>query len=101
MHYRLIVVCKGCCLERILACSDEDNDMDENTCPFCRLTCPSDEVIVEKDLKRASAGDAGAMYRVSNYYAFGERGVERDEEEGMKWLHRAAEAGHGRQHAMH
>ena len=44
-------------------------------------------------MKRAYAGHHHAMFRVGGYYFKGDKGLEQDKVEGIKWYHLAAEAG--------
>ena len=47
-------------------------------------------------MKRANAGNSESMNRVGSYYFFGQKGVQQDKAEGLRWCHRAVEAGSGR-----
>ena len=66
------------------------------TCPFCRSdTRVTGKSLLEKEMKRVNAGNGEAMYRVGNYYFKGQMTLRQDKAEGLKWYHRALEAGSG------
>ena len=46
-------------------------------------------------MKRANAGNARSMYFVGKHYFDGKLGLTQDKAEGLKWYHRALEAGSG------
>ena len=47
-------------------------------------------------MKLANTGNGEAMRRIGRYYFKGEMGLQQDKAEGLKWYHRAVEAGSGR-----
>ena len=59
------------------------------TCLFCRSDNElyDDQYALEQEMKRANNGNGEAMCRVG--------GLEQDKAEGLKWYHRAVEAGSG------
>ena len=68
-------------------------------CPFCRSSnmanYNNDKCKAKQEMKRANAGQSDSMCRVADYYFDGEMGFMRDKAEGLKWYHRASEAGSG------
>ena len=46
-------------------------------------------------MKRANAGGHKAMLHLGVHYFHGDRGLPQDKDEGLKWYHRAVEAGSG------
>ena len=65
--------------------------------PYCRSSTVigDEQYTLEKEMQRANAGNAEAMNLVGGYYIDGEMGLPLDTEEGLKWYHRALEAGSG------
>ena len=97
-------VCYGCVLSTGLVHSRNCREFDVKkvvekimTCPLCRTNHASydDKFRLEKEMKRANAGNGESMNRVGEYYFNGERGLQQDKAEGLKWYHRAVEAGSG------
>ena len=97
-------VCYGCVLSTGLVHSRNCREFDVKkvvekimTCPLCRTNHASydDKFRLEKEMKRANAGNGESMFRVGEYYFNGERGLQQDKAEGLKWYHRAVEAGSG------
>ena len=63
----------------MLLYDDQGNEVDNEKCPFCRTPWhASDEEIVEREKKRAEAGDAKAIYRIGCYYRDVEYGLPQD-----------------------
>ncbi len=93
------VICNGCIVSQIMAHID-DEEKGGKLCPFCREALPKrcgyDAVILEREMALANSGRGEAMYYIGEYYMNGEKGLEQDIAEGLKWLHRALEAGFGR-----
>ena len=54
-----------------------------------------DKSQLENEMKRANNGNGEAMHLVGNYYFHGKNGLQQDKAEGLKWYHRAVEAGDG------
>ena len=95
-------VCMGCMLSTGIVHGRDSGDTEKAfekfmTCPYCRSNTRvyDDKLTLEKEMKRASTGNGEAMYRVGNYYFHGKMGLRQDKVEGMKWYHRAVEAGSG------
>ena len=68
------------------------------SCPYCRADTLNydDNYALGQEMKRANDGDVVAMYHVGSYYFDGEvYGLHQDKAEGLKWYHRAVEAGSG------
>ena len=67
-------------------------------CPFCRTVDESDKQWeLEQEIKRANAGQPGAMRRIAGFHYFGHGKYypQKDKAEGWKWYMRAVEAGSG------
>ena len=95
-------VCVGCMISTCAAHARDGGDAqkavkESMTCPYCRSNAVNDDKFrLEKTTKLANAGHHEAMYRVGGYYFDGEMGLRQDKAEGLKWYHRAVEAGSGR-----
>ena len=101
--------CMGCVLSLIDAqikdCRDANTALSQtsrekaSTCPFCRSNTvvydDKAEATLEKLMKQANTGNGEAMGRVGDYYFHGKIGLQQDMAEGVKWFHRALEAGCG------
>ena len=67
-------------------------------CPVCRSNmhaCFDDKVEIKALMKRVDAGHHEAMRDIGTYYFKGEMGLRQDKAGGLKWYHRAVEAGSG------
>jgi len=68
-------------------------------CPFCREDNakydPDDYPAnyLKQVLKLANAGHAEAIYHLAVHHFDGEMGLRKDKTEGLRWYHRASEAG--------
>ena len=89
-------VCMGCMISTALVHRRDGGDAKTavekgTTCPYCRSSTASCDIKskLEKEMKRANAGNGESMYRVGNYYYMGEMGLQQDKAEGLKWYHRA------------
>ena len=70
-------------------------------CPFCRedgreSTPAKEEYELKRIMKQAETGEHDDMGRIGEYYFDGQMGLKQDKAEGLKWYHRAVEAGSGR-----
>ena len=95
-------VCVGCMMTTAQVHRRDGGDVKTaeekvTTCPFCRSSTAvyDDKLRLEKEMKRANAGNGESMYRVGNYYYMGEMGLQQDKAEGLKWYHRAVGEGSG------
>ena len=94
-------VCSGCMIgtaEAHAEGGDEEKAVEKiTTCPYCRskTTCYDDKFWLEKEMKRANAGDGESMHVIGGYYFDGEMGLQQDKAEGLQWYHRSMEAGSG------
>ena len=94
-------VCWGCMIgtaEAHAEGGDEEKAVEKiTTCPYCRskTTCYDDKFWLEKEMKRANAGDGESMHVIGGYYFDGEMGLKQDKAEGLQWYHRSMEAGSG------
>lgn len=90
------VICSGCIYDQVEADKKEGritiDTMRARICPFCRTEEINNNTI-EKDVKLAKAGNHNAIYRIGSYNFHGEKFLQQDKEEGIKWWRRAAEAG--------
>ena len=65
-------------------------------CTFCRtnnMKYESDKSRLEQNMKLVDSGNPYATFMVGHYYFNGEKGLQQDKVEGLKWYHRAVEAG--------
>ena len=86
------VICSGCIYAPLY--DHKGNKVDNQKCPFCRVTTPnSAEDAVKRNKKRVEAGDAKAMYNYALYYYIGEFGFQQDPTKTLEVWHRAAELG--------
>ena len=95
-------VCMGCVIGTAEAHRKDGGDVEKavekaTTCPYCRSDTASydDKSRLEQELKRANAGNPRSINYVGGYYFDGEMGLRQDKAEGLKWFHRAVEAGSG------
>ena len=95
-------VCMGCVVCVIQVQKRDGKEVEKafekaNTCPYCRSSTANDNDtdVLEKEMKRANAGDHKAMYHLGEYYFGGKMGLRQDKVEGLKWFHRAMVAGDG------
>ena len=65
------------------------------TCPLCRSNDDDDKAILNISIKRAEGGHHHTILRIGEYYFTGKWGLKQDKAEGLKWYHRALEAGSG------
>ena len=96
-------VCMGCIISTAKVHRRDGGDEETatekaTTCPYCRSDTANEDgkYVLEQEMKRASTGNGEAMDRVGEYYFDGEMGLQQDKDEGLKWYHRALEAGSGR-----
>ena len=96
-------VCMGCVISTGVAHARDGGDMEKAaekaiTCPYCRSNPASydDKSQLKALMKLANTGNGEAMRRIGRYYFKGEMGLQQDKAEGLKWYHRAVEAGSGR-----
>ena len=101
-------VCWGCILcvidTHIKDCRGEETAVSQAamekflTCAYCRSSTVNDDdkATLEKEMKRANAGNGETMCRVAGYYFDGEMGLRQDKTEALKWYHRAVDVGEGR-----
>ena len=95
-------VCIGCIISAALVYKRDGGDTKTavekgTTCPYCRsnpASCDTKSKL-EKEMKRANAGDHKAMYHLGEYSFGGKMGLRQDKAEGLKWFHRAMVAGDG------
>ena len=86
------VICSGCACAPVY--DDKGNEIDDETCPFCRTPVPTcDEEVLKRIQKRVEAGDGIAIYNYGNYYHYGENGCGQDYNKALELFHRAAELG--------
>ena len=97
------IVCAGCMISSGLAHIRDGGDAETafekaKTCAFCRSNTDVDDkkTTLEKEMKRANTGNGESMFRIARYYFGGEMGLRQDKAEGLKWYHRAVEAGSGK-----
>jgi len=95
-------ICMGCVLSTCAAHARDGGDaktaMEKaKSCPYCRsnTAIDDDKFRLDKEMKRANAGNGEAMRRVGQCYFDGGMGLKQDKAEGLKWYHRAVEAGSG------
>ena len=94
-------VCWGCMISTAEA-HTERGDVEKavekiTTCPYCQSNTAvhDDKFVLEQVMKRANAGGHDDMCRLGEYYFHGKKGPQQDKAEGLKWYHRAVEAGSG------
>ena len=95
-------VCVGCQVSSVKVHRRDGKDahtaiVKATTCPYCRSSTAigGDKFRSDKTMKLANAGHHEAMHRVGNHYFMGEMCLRQDKAEGLKWYHRALEAGSG------
>ena len=95
-------VCMGCMISTALVHRRDGGDAKTavekgTTCPYCRSSTASCDIKskLEKEMKRANAGNHEAMRHLGEYYFGGKMGLRQDKVEGLKWFHRAMVAGDG------
>jgi len=90
----------GCC-GKIICCGcidapvyDNEGNVIDDVCPFCRTPpCSNDEVIKRYE-DRAALNDATAMYILGIYYSTGEEELPQDDTKALELWHQAAELGY-------
>ena len=72
--------------------------MKMSICPFCREDDreSKDEYKLKRVMKQAENGEHDDICRIGTYYFKGQLGLQQDQAEGLKWYHRAMEAGDGK-----
>ena len=67
------------------------------TCPLCRSNneLHDDKATLKALMKRVDAGQHDDICRIGQYYFRGEMALLQDKAEGLRWYHRAVEAGSG------
>ena len=87
------IVCSGCIHAPVY--DNQGNEVDYDKCPFCRTPFHySEEELIEREMKRAEAGDAHAMYNLGYNYGEGLNGYPQDNIKALKLFHRAGEMGY-------
>ena len=96
-------VCVGCVLSSAKVHIKDGGDVETAsakamTCPLCRsnTALDGDKSALKALMKRANTVNHEAMYHLGRYYFDGEMGLRQDKAEGLKWYHRAIEAGSGK-----
>ena len=95
-------VCKGCLFGSAQVHKRDGTDRETAiekimACSFCRSSLqPPVKAMLEKTMRLANAGQHEGMYRLATYYCKGQMGLQQDIAEGVKWYHRAIEAGSGK-----
>ena len=88
------VICSGCIHAPVY---DDQGNIVEKKCPFCRTSYPSsDEAIINRLKKRIEAGDARAMFNLGVYHYNGQCGLPQDYNKVFAFHHRAAELGYAK-----
>ena len=85
-------ICSGCMYSQCEANLPNMSKM--KLCPFCRFD-GTNASILKMEMKRANAGNHMAMFCLAECYFEGEMGLQQDTAKGIKWYHRAMEAGNG------
>ena len=95
-------VCMGCVIGTVQAHIRDGKGAEKAmekaaTCPYCRSDTAKydDKYGLDQEMKRVNAGNAETMCHLGEYYFDGEMGLRQDKVEGLKWYHRAVEAGSG------
>ena len=95
------MICWGCIISSGIVHAREGEDVEKamktDICPFCRedhKKCTSENE-VKRAMKQAETGERDEMQRIGQYYCRGEMGLQQDKAEGLRWYHRAVEAGSG------
>ena len=93
-------VCAGCIISAGMVYRRDGGDAKTakekaTTCPYCRSDMAKDDeqYTLEKEMKRANIGNGEAMFRVGGHYFQGMLRLRQDKAEGLKWFHKAVEAG--------
>ena len=93
-------VCMGCIISTAKVHRSDGGDEETatekaTTCPYCRSDMAKDDeqYTLEKEMKRANIGNGEAMFRVGGHYFQGMLCLRQDKAEGLKWFHKAVEAG--------
>jgi hypothetical protein len=95
-------VCMGCMISTAVVHRRDGGNRETTmekatTCPYCRSNNGSYDVKsgLKALMKRAETGHHDSMHRVGSYYFEGQKCSQQDKAEGLKWYHRALEAGSG------
>ena len=90
----------GCC-GKIICCGcidapvhDNEGNVIDDVCPFCRTPPCSNEEIIKRYEDRAVLNDATAMYILGVYYSTGKEELPQDHAKALELWHRAAELGY-------
>ena len=86
------VICSGCIHAPVY---DNEGNIVQKTCPFCRLPVPkSDEDVFDRIRVLIEKENAIAIYDLGNHYRDGTRGHPQDYTKALELWHHAAELGH-------
>lgn len=86
------VICSGCHHAPVY---DNEGNIVDGTCHFCRTPTPSsEEEAIERQKERVEVGDAIAMFSLGCYYNSGECGLPQDYDKALELWHRATNLGY-------
>ena len=90
-------VCSGCAYAPVY--DNQGNEVDEKTCPFCRIPQPkSTEEADTREKKRMEKDDPIAIYNTGNYYRDGSYGLPQDYTKAFELWSKAGELGNAAAH---
>jgi TPR repeat protein len=89
------MLCGGCDHANTVAAADTERFK----CVFCRTeTASSDELHIERLMKRVEANDAQAMVSLGGFYQLGMKGLRQDHAKALELYHKSAKLGNNIAH---